>query len=798
MTKEQLLWLNKLYSLSETIESYFKKDVILKTELIQSRKKLIFKINSFCHLEVFQILQDIKLKLENKFDLSFIANTNDLTGLVHDIEFLLDIKDNNLFEVVYENKKYHIIFKTKALFEKYQNDILHKLAVLGISNDELISYLNEEEISIEINEEIKEKKEKKIEPWLEGFSNHFLYLNKFSNNEEIIDLSKILDDSKLLNSKVIIVGEIFSVQYDFYEKSKMHNFKFYISDHNKAICIKKIFSEKNNDKSKNLSAEYLKQFKEGDFIKAEIVLNEDNFEYGDVVGTIFKILPIKEPDEFNFKDDSEPRVELNFHTNMSAFDGLHSPEQIIKFMKKQNIKALSINDFNSVQSFPSLYRLANKEKLDLIYGCEFAFAKKNIEAVYHAKHIKLNEVKRFVFFDLETTGLAPNYDEIIEFGAYFCDYHQKFLGDYQSFIHVDKVLDTRITELTRITNKELENAPKIKEFLINLHKVIKEDDVLIAHNGIDFDIKFLNSWCRKCNIKEFNNILIDTLIISRAFLTQISTYNLGRVSRFFNFEYNENVAHRADADALYLNNVFWKLINFIPQLQDTYLDEWNDLIKTPNLYKRTFLPRIILQSRYKDYEEKSSISILYNLVSKALTDSFNERAVLLQTTLEPYKKWFFYTNSAVDGELFEYALRESDECIVSWMKQFDYLQIAPLSCYAHLFKRYSKEIVQNALCHLIELARKNKIFVVATSNAFYIPKYFLQFHKIYILTKSIGNKFHRYLDFRNDPLVNNPPNLYVRSTHELEEEMLCLINDKKYVHDVVVNNAYKIYEQIDK
>ena len=41
------------------------------------------------------------------------------------------------------------------------------------------------------------------------------------------------------------------VEVIFYEKSKMHSFKFYISDHNKAICIKKIFSEKNNDKSKN-------------------------------------------------------------------------------------------------------------------------------------------------------------------------------------------------------------------------------------------------------------------------------------------------------------------------------------------------------------------------------------------------------------------------------------------------------------------------------------------------------------------------------------------------------------------
>ena len=795
MTKEQLLWLKKLFSLSTETESYFKKDVILKTEILGNEKKLIFKINSFLHTEIFLILQDLKNKLHKKFSLIFVANSNNLSGLTNDIEVLLNIKDNSLFEVVYENKKYHIIFKNEALFNEYNNlQSLDKLEVLGINNDELFSFLQEEEI-------IKEEKheEKQFKPWLEGFNKHYLYLNKFEDKEKELSISKIVDDVKLIKSKVITYGEIFSIQYDFYEKSKMHTFKFYISDHSKAICIKKIFSERNNDKSPNLNVEYLKQFKEGDFIKTEILLNEDNYEYGDVIGSILKILPIKEPDEFIYKDDSNlPRIELNFHSNMSAFDGLHSPEQIIKFMKKQNIKALSINDFNSVQSFPSLYRLASKEKLDLIYGCEFSFAKKNIEAVYHAKHIKLSDIKRFVFFDLETTGLAPNYDEIIEFGAYFCDYHQVFLKDYQSFIHATKSLDKRIIDLTRITNKELENAPNIKDFLLNLHEVIKEDDVLIAHNGIDFDIKFLNSWCRKCNVKEFKNVLIDTLVISRAFLNQISTYNLGRVSRFFNFEYNENVAHRADADALYLNNIFWKLIDFIPQLQDSYLDEWNELIKTPNLYKRTFLPRIILQSKYKKYDNKSSINILYNLVSKALTDGFNDHPILLETTFEHYKKWFFYTNSAVDGELFEYAIKEDDNSIVQWMKQFDYLQIAPLYCYKHLFKRYTEDIVKSAIVHIIELAKKNNILMVATSNAFYIPKYYQQFHRIYILTKSIGNKFHRYLDYRNDPLVNNVPDLYVRNTKELEDEMLLLINDNEYVHDLVVNNAYKIYDQIDK
>ncbi|MBO6042244.1 hypothetical protein J6P52_03695 [bacterium] len=50
------------------------------------------------------------------------------------------------------------------------------------------------------------------------------------------------------------------------------------------------------------------------------------------------------------------------------------------------------------------------------------------------------------------------------------------------------------------------------------------------------------------------------------------------------------------------------------------------------------MPRIILQSKYKKYNNKSSINILYNLVSKALTDGFNDHPILLETTFEHYKK----------------------------------------------------------------------------------------------------------------------------------------------------------------
>ncbi|MBO6072080.1 hypothetical protein J6P59_00180 [bacterium] len=97
--------------------------------------------------------------MHKKFSLIFIANSNNLSGLRNDIEVLLNIKDNSLFEVVYENKKYHIIFKNEVLFNEYNNlQSLDKLEVLGIKNDELFSFLQEEEIIKKDKQEEKQFK----------------------------------------------------------------------------------------------------------------------------------------------------------------------------------------------------------------------------------------------------------------------------------------------------------------------------------------------------------------------------------------------------------------------------------------------------------------------------------------------------------------------------------------------------------------------------------------------------------------------------------------------------------------
>ena len=204
-----------------------------------------------------------------------------------------------------------------------------------------------------------------------------------------------------------------------------------------------------------------------------------------------------------------------------------------------------------------------------------------------------------------------------------------------------------------------------------------------------------------------------------------------------------------------------------------------------------------MQARYLNHQGESSIKKLYQLISQVSTADFNNKPLLTIPDLENDKEWFVTSCSAVDGGLIEQALGESDEDIIKYMQFYDYVKIAPLSCYQHLFPLYGKDIVVQTLKHIIELAKANNILLTATSNAYYFPEYFKIFHKIYILTKSIGNKFHRYNNHKEDETCVYQPLMYVRNTKAMLNQMHELISDEQYLKEVVIDNPNKVLALIE-
>lgn len=195
------------------------------------------------------------------------------------------------------------------------------------------------------------------------------------------------------------------------------------------------------------------------------------------------------------------------------------------------------------------------------------------------KSVKRNKGKSLLAFpgnycviDIETTGLDPSYDSIIEIAAikvidgvisnkfsslvkpdsYYCwfeddDYSDEDDEFFNDLITIDgeKIyyVDSFIRNLTGITNHMLENAPSTTDVL-NQFKDFAGNSILIGHN-VNFDINFLyDNFIRLEHT--LNNDFVDTLRLSKYLLPDLKNHKLKSISEHFGIEYKN--AHRAIAD----------------------------------------------------------------------------------------------------------------------------------------------------------------------------------------------------------------------------------------------------------
>lgn len=145
------------------------------------------------------------------------------------------------------------------------------------------------------------------------------------------------------------------------------------------------------------------------------------------------------------------------------------------------------------------------------------------EEIERSKFIEHNSCDIFqnsyIVFDMETTGLDPEKNEIIELGAV------KFINDipteyFLSYINPGVEISKKITDLTGITNEDVKDAPSIDYVLRNFVTFI-EDYPLIAHNAA-FDSVFFLYNLYKLGYKKPSNGCIDTLALSREYITTLT------------------------------------------------------------------------------------------------------------------------------------------------------------------------------------------------------------------------------------------------------------------------------------
>ncbi len=148
----------------------------------------------------------------------------------------------------------------------------------------------------------------------------------------------------------------------------------------------------------------------------------------------------------------------------------------------------------------------------------------------------------YICIDLETTGLEPKKDQIIEIGAVKVE-HNTIVDTWESLINPGRKLEERIVALTGICDRQLADAPQITEILPEFLSFAGED-VLLGHSVL-FDYSFL----KKAAVNEkrsFERKGIDTLKIARKYLKELESRSLGSLCQYYGIAHR---AHRALEDA---------------------------------------------------------------------------------------------------------------------------------------------------------------------------------------------------------------------------------------------------------
>ena len=173
----------------------------------------------------------------------------------------------------------------------------------------------------------------------------------------------------------------------------------------------------------------------------------------------------------------------------------------------------------------------------------------------------------YVCLDLETTGLDPKVDKIIEIGAV------KVIGGevvdtFCCFVNPGRMLPPHITELTGICDADLVDAKAIEEVVPSFLEFAK-DYCLLGHSVL-FDYSFMKKAVVNFDGKNsFAKMGIDTLKIARKHLSTLESRRLSYLCAYYGIEQK---AHRALEDAYATHHLYQKLAkDFYEENSDDFM-----------------------------------------------------------------------------------------------------------------------------------------------------------------------------------------------------------------------------------
>lgn len=230
----------------------------------------------------------------------------------------------------------------------------------------------------------------------------------------------------------------------------------------------------------------------------------------------------------------------------------------------------------------------------------------------------------YISLDIETTGLDPEQDAILEIGAIRFKGSQVY-DTYHTLVDPGRSIPYKIQQLTGITSADINGAPPLSAVLPELRRFVGENPI-IGHN-IAFDLSFLQ---RQGVLRE--NVGVDTFELASILLPHAGRYSLASLLNYLEVRLPpDGQAHRALDDAEAARLLFEALLDQARRLDSRIIEE------VAQIAGKTDWPlALIFRDLSRERRYSAPIGTLgQHLAAKGLLDDFAVDGGFALMRLEP-------------------------------------------------------------------------------------------------------------------------------------------------------------------
>lgn len=505
----------------------------------------------------------------------------------------------------------------------------------------------------------------------------------------------------------------------------------------------------------------------------QIVGNAEKDDYEKQLIVKISGMQLVEEEPSKMDNAKEKRVELHLHTGMSSMDGISGFKEYAKKAKQWGHKAMAITDHGVVQGFPEAMECAD-ENFKVIYGMEGYLINDTVNIVHKCDNINIDS--EFVVFDIETTGLSPITDDIIEIGAVKVA-NRRVVDSFSTFVHVHRSLPAKIIELTSITDDMLQGQPEITSVLPEFFNFVGSS-VLVAHNA-GFDVSFIKNKTIKYMDKSCDTPVLDTLELSKALIKDVKNHKLNTLTKKLGINLENH--HRAVDDANATAQLFIQLMNLLNDRSIHEIGKLNEILREEiDIVKKSSHHVNILVKNY------TGLKNLYNLVSDSHIKYYYKKPRILKSDLMLRREGLIIGTACEAGELYNAVINgASDEKLEEIASFYDFLEIQPLQNNMFLVNNErvrSVDDLKDINRKILKLGDKLNKLTVATGDAHFLEEEDEVYRKIIMAG----------LGFED---AENQAPLYLKTTDEMLDDFSYLGEERAF--EVVIKNTNLIADSVE-